>query len=41
LWHMGRADDARVTSLSADQKDLWEADGWYQRFDQTVDSPDL
>ncbi len=40
LWHMGRADDSRVTSLSADPKDIWETNGWYQRFDQPVDSPD-
>lgn len=40
LWHMGRADDSRITRLSSESKDLWETDGWYQRFGQPVDSPD-
>lgn len=40
LWHVGRSDDTRVTSLLADETDLWESGRWYEKFGQPLDSPD-
>ncbi len=40
LWHMARAEDNRIASLPGKAASLWESQGWYERFGQTVTSPD-
>jgi len=39
LWHVTRAEDNLVTRLE-DGPALWVSDGWHEKFDQPVDSPD-
>lgn len=40
LWHVGRVEDTRISSLGEPQPQIWESQGWYEKFGQSVDSPD-
>lgn len=40
LWHVARVEDSRISSFQGSGPDLWEAQAWYERFDQPVDAPD-
>ena len=40
LWHMSRAQDNLACNLAGGGPPLWESEGWYEKFDQPIDSPD-
>ena len=40
LWHVARGEDRMIGQLSGGGVDLWESEGWYQRFGQPVEMPD-
>ena len=40
LWHVARGEDRLIGELSGGGADLWESEGWYQRFGQPVEMPD-
>ena len=40
LWHVARGEDHHINRLRATRPDLWESEGWYERFDHPVDRPD-
>ena len=40
LWHVARGEDRMIGQLSGGAVDLWESEGWYQRFGQPVEMPD-
>ncbi len=40
LWHVARGEDRMIASLRGGGSDLWESEGWYERFRQPVEMPD-
>ena len=40
LWHVARGEDRMINQLSRAAADLWESEGWYERFGQPVEMPD-
>ncbi|MCH8109745.1 MAG: DinB family protein [Chloroflexi bacterium] len=40
LWHVGRVEDTRISSLREPHPQIWESQGWYEKFGQSVDAPD-
>ena len=40
LWHLTRAEDNVITNLSGSQPALWVSQGWHERFNQPIESPD-
>ena len=40
LWHMTRAEDNVISSLSSPESALWVAQGWHKKFNQPVEAPD-
>ncbi len=40
LWHVARAEDRVISRLQPSAPDLWEAQGWRQRFGQPAESTD-
>ena len=40
LWHLGRGEDFGLARMRGDANTLWVDDGWHERFDQPVESPD-
>ncbi len=40
LWHVARGEDRMIGQLGGGGVDLWESEGWYERFGQPVEMPD-
>ena len=40
LWHLTRAEDNVISTLSSPEPALWVSQGWHDRFNQPVESPD-
>ncbi len=40
LWHVARVEDGMINRLRGGSVNLWESQGWYEKFGQPVEMPD-
>lgn len=40
LWHLTRGEDNAIRTLGTSEPALWVSQGWHERFNQPIDSPD-